>query len=304
MRSLLTSILLASVVMATGTGADALATPDTRPALPPLRYAAQVVDGHELLAYDAEGDGRIVEVLGDLRHADHIAVLVPGAGHSLDTYFSGRAGGTPRQSGLALLAELRRQAPHEQVAVVVWLGYDTPEGVDAASARSDRARPGARDLARLTHQLPAAARITLVGHSYGSVVIGQAAPAARADDIVVVGSPGLDAAVEADLRTGATVWAARAPGDPIRFAPPVRIAGWGHGAAPTSSSFGARSFAVGDIRGHSSYFTPGSESLSNIARIVRGRPDEVTGPTPRTPRPETTVTMPVASVAAAPKGAI
>lgn len=303
MRSLLTSILLATVVMATGTGADALATPDMRPALPSLRYAAQVIDGHQLLAYDAEGDGRIVEVLGDLRHTDHIAVLVPGAGHRLATYFSSRTGGAPRRAGLALLAELRRQAPHERVAVVVWLGYDTPEGVDTASARSDRARSGARDLARLTHQLPASARITLVGHSYGSVVIGQAAPAARADDIVVVGSPGLDAAVEADLRTSATVWAARAPGDPIRFAPPIRVAGWGHGAAPTSSSFGAQSFAVGDVRGHSSYFTPGSESLSNIARIARGRSDEVTGRTASTPRSETTVTMPAASVAAAPKGA-
>nr|WP_238342206.1 alpha/beta hydrolase [Actinopolymorpha rutila] len=261
-------------------GVSAVALTDSHTALPPLRYAARTVDGHRFLAYDTRGDGRVVEVLGDLATADQVAVVVPGAGHRLATYFTGDARPTPRGAGRALLAELRRQSPGTGSAVVVWLGYDTPEGVDLASARSERAKAGARDLARfvrrLARQVPPDTRIALVGHSYGSVVIGRAAAAVQVDDIVVVGSPGMDADTRAGLHTTARVWAARAPGDPIRFAPPLRVGGFGHDTDPTAPRFGARGFSVGTARGHADYFARGTESLVNIARIVRGRTDEVT----------------------------
>ncbi|SDS55351.1 alpha/beta hydrolase [Actinopolymorpha singaporensis] len=281
MRTLLPPLVAATVLLGIAPGGSAVASLDSHTALPPLRYAARTVDGHRFLAYDARGDGRVVEVLGDLASADQVAVLVPGAGHRLADYLTGEdARPTPRGAGRALLAELRRQSPGAESAVVVWLGYDTPEGVDLVSARSERAEAGGRDLTRfvreLGHRVSPDTRITLVGHSYGSVVIGRAAPAVHVDDIVVVGSPGMDAGTLADLHTGARVWAARAPGDPIRFAPPLRVGGFGHGTNPAAPGFGARAFAVGTARGHAGYFTPGTESLANIARIVRGRTDEVT----------------------------
>lgn len=257
-------------------GSDAGAHPD----FGPLVYAQQVDHGRQFLAYDRRGDGRIVEVLGDLRTAQHVAVVVPGSGHRLGNFTTSRSGAAPRRNGEALLAELERQAPQEKVAVVVWTGYDTPERVNLDAARSDRAIPGGRDLARLTEELrdlvPATATITLTCHSYGSVVCGRAAPGARAENIVAVGSPGMDAGDASDLRSDAHLWSARTSDDPIRFVPDVRFAGFGHGSDPSKAEFGATVFETGEIRGHDSYYDPGSESLANIARIVLGRDNEVT----------------------------
>ena len=256
---------------------------DPHPALQPLAYAAHAAHatgGRQLLAYDDTGDGRVVEVLGDLDAAEHVAVVVPGSGHRLGNFWTSTSPAAPRRNGADLLAEMRRQSPRTGVAVVVWLGYDAPEQVDLVAARSDRAATGAGDLARLTWRLPARASVTLVGHSYGSVVVARAARAARVDDLVVIGSPGMDAASVTDLGTPAAVWAARGPRDPIAFVPSVRIGGVGHDADPTSAGFGARTFATGRVAGHDGYYEPGSESLANIARIAVGRSDQVTSATP------------------------
>lgn len=250
------------------------------PALAPLAYTQRTDHGRQFLAYDRQGDGRVVEVLGDLRTAQHVAVVVPGSGHRLGNFTTSRSGAAPRRNGEALLAELKRQAPQEKVAVVVWTGYDTPERVNLDAARSERAAPGGRDLARLIDLLaelaPVAETVTLTCHSYGSVVCGRAAPGARADNIVVVGSPGMDAGRVSELHTQAQVWAARTTDDPIRFVPDVRFGEFGHGEDPSKPKFGAEVFRTGEIGGHDSYYEPGSESLANIARIVLGRDDEVT----------------------------
>jgi pimeloyl-ACP methyl ester carboxylesterase len=134
---------------------------------------------------------------------------------------------------------------------------------------------GAEDLVRLTRLFPSTATVTLIGHSYGSVVVGYAAPKARADNLVLIASPGVDVPSVADLHTPARVWAARGPRDPIGLVPSVRIAGLGHGADPVSAGFGARTFATGEISGHDHYYQPGSESLANLARIALGRSDQV-----------------------------
>jgi hypothetical protein len=281
-KTRLKSFVLAGVLAIPPGAAAQVATNASsgHPALEPLAYAQRIDHGRQFLAYDRQGDGRVVEVLGDLRTARRVAVVVPGAGHRLDNFTTSRSGAAPRRNGEALLAELKRQAPQEKVAVVIWTGYDTPERVNVDAARSDRAIPGGRDLARLTQLLarlaPAAETVTLTCHSYGSVVCGRAAPAARADNIVAVGSPGMDADRVSELRTKAQVWAARTSDDPIRFVPDVRLGGYGHGEDPSKPEFGAKVFRTGKIRSHDNYYESGSESLANIARIVLGRDDEVT----------------------------
>jgi hypothetical protein len=60
----------------------------------------------------------------------------------------------------------------------------------------------------------------------------------------------------------------------------VRVGGLGHGVDPVSAGFGASVFDTGSITGHDQYYAPGSESLANLARIVLGRTDEVTGVAP------------------------
>jgi hypothetical protein len=61
-----------------------------RAAGPP--YADWVADGRWFLIFDARGDGRVVEVLGDLAGADRIAVLVPGVGSTLADFDRGLVG--------------------------------------------------------------------------------------------------------------------------------------------------------------------------------------------------------------------
>jgi pimeloyl-ACP methyl ester carboxylesterase len=250
-----------------------------------LRYTAnkQVTGGIRtaglLLAYDRRGDGRIIEVFGDLASAEHIVVIVPGSGwdrHAILTR-TGPEKANPVAGAQALRAEMLRQAPSARVAVVVWLGYDTPENIDRQAARSERAIPGARDLTRFVAGLPGTAPVSLVGHSYGTVVVGRAAAhSPRATEVVALASPGMDTGSAPGLDTRARVWAARVPGDPIGYSPHVRLGGYGHGTDPIDPRFGARIFRTGSAQGHGGYYAPGTESLANLARIALGRTPEVT----------------------------
>jgi hypothetical protein len=262
--------LVGTLAFGTGGGVGYVSAFDPHPELGALTYQASVVDGRRLLALDPRGDGRVVEAFGDLEHAEHIAVLVPGCGPSLSDFTTSPSKASPRKNARSLLAELRRIAPETKTAVVAWVGYDTPEVINLSAVRSERAEVGARDLARLTTLLPAKADVTLICHSYGSVTCGLAAKAARAENLVALGSPGMDASTAADLGTTARVWAARTVDDPIRFVPYTRVLGLGHGTDPVSPAFGARVFSTGSVAGHDSYYANGSESLANLARIVLG----------------------------------
>lgn len=230
-----------------------------------------------LLAFDGRGAGRAVEVFGDLARAQRIAVLVPGSDTSLDTYARFRATAT------ALAARLAAQAPPgTRTAVVAWLGYTTPGTISTTVltvSRADEAAPRLRELVRRLHGVAGrAAHITLVCHSYGSVVCGRAAHGLDVDDIALIGSPGTGADDVAALRTRARVWAARGGDDWVAEVPHVRadllVTTVGFGTDPVSPAFGARVFAAGD-GGHSDYFRPGSVALANLARIVLGAQQEV-----------------------------
>ncbi|MEU5533295.1 alpha/beta hydrolase [Streptomyces sp. NPDC020362] len=255
------------------------------------RMAAADGDGHRaaadralaapsrhLLSFDGRGTGLATEVLGDLTRADRIAVLVPGSDTSVDTY------GRFHRAAAALYEDLTHRAPAGiRVAVVAWLGYRTPGTVSTTvttTTRADRAAPHLRAFVRQLHTLaPARARISLLCHSYGSVVCGRTAPGLPVDDIALVGSPGTGADSVAGLHAHARIWAARGSKDWVAHVPHVR-AGLlgitvGFGTDPVSRGFGARVFDAADAD-HSGYFTPGSASLANLARITLGETSEVT----------------------------
>jgi hypothetical protein len=248
-----------------------------------LRYAANERTAHvrpagRLLAYDPRGDGRVVEVFGDLARAQRIIVIVPGSGWTLHKLLAaaGPDKANPIAGAQALLAETHRLAPTVDVAVVVWLGYDAPENIDRQAARSERAIAGAPGLVRFLAGLPGHATVTLVGHSYGTVVAARAADSPRVTNVVALASPGMDVGSAAGLHTRARVWAARVPGDPIGYTPHVRIGGYGHDTDPIDPRFGATVFRTGSAHGHGGYYAPGTESLTNLARIALGRTAEVT----------------------------
>ncbi|MFF8938423.1 alpha/beta hydrolase [Streptomyces paradoxus] len=234
--------------------------------------------GRHLLRFDGRGSGRVTEVLGDLARADRIAVLVPGSDTSLDTY------GRFHAAAAALHRQLARQAPAgTHTAVVAWLGYETPGTVSTTVTTTGRAEQAAPHLRALVADLRAVAgtgpRISLLCHSYGSVVCGRAAAGLAVDDIALVGSPGTGADTAAGLHTRARVWAARGGDDWVENVPHLDLDLFGttvgFGTDPVSPAFGARVFAAGD-GGHSDYFRPGTASLTNLARIVLGETEAVT----------------------------
>jgi hypothetical protein len=262
---------------------------------------AMAASSRHFLTFDGRGSGRTAEVLGDLAHADRVAVLVPGSDTSLDTYDRFRATATH------LWTELNRRggkitatgtgtggagtgasvdthaAPGPRTAVVAWLGYETPATISTTVATSGRAEQAAPRLREFIRQLRGIvgekARLSLLCHSYGSVVCGRAAAGLDVDDIALVGSPGTGADTATALHTRARVWAARGSDDWVGEVPHVKADLFGttvgFGTDPISPTFGARVFAAGD-GGHSDYFAPGSVSLTNLARIVLGETSEVT----------------------------
>lgn len=267
-------------------------------------------EGRQFLQFDGRGRGRAVEVLGDLAHADRIAVLVPGAETNLDTYDS--LGGHPAPgltwrdgaasacadpswdtaradhrslggAALELRQELCRQDPAAKVAVVTWLGYDAPGITGPAVLTDGRARqasPALRDFVAALQRINPRAGVSLLCHSYGSVVCGQAAPGLKVADIALFASPGVAVSSVAALHTPAAVWAGRGGSDWIADVPHLSIglaggSSLGFGQDPLAAAFGARRFAAGD-GGHSDYFTPNSLSLQNLARIVLDRQPEGT----------------------------
>ncbi|WP_369234378.1 alpha/beta hydrolase [Streptomyces sp. R21] len=233
---------------------------------------AMAVPSRHFLSFDGRDAGQAVEVLGDLAHADRVAVLVPGSDTSLDTYNRFRAGA---------LALHHRLGAH--TAVVAWLGYETPGTVSTTVLTAGRAEDAAPRLRAFVRELRGvvgqSAHISLLCHSYGTVVCGRAAHGLDVDDIALVGSPGTGADSAAALHTSARVWAARGADDWVADVPHVRAEVFGttvgFGTDPVSRDFGARVFAAGD-GGHSDYFTPGSVSLDNLARITLGDTSEVT----------------------------
>lgn len=241
-------------------------------------YRDWAAAGRRFLLFDPTGDGFAAEVLGDPATAERIAVLVPGVGTTLADFDRG-LGGVARRAPAAqarrLYAELVRSSPHARVAVVAWLGYDPPDGWGLSVVTEDRAVSGAAALTgfvrRLAGDRPAAA-ITVIGHSYGSVVLGLAAARlpAQVTDLVALGSPGMGVDHAADLGTGARVWAAEAAADWIRHVPGVRVLGLGHGRRPTTTGFGARPLPTDGVTGHDGYFEPCGATLPALAQVVLG----------------------------------
>ncbi|RSS42035.1 hypothetical protein EF912_30940 [Streptomyces sp. WAC07061] len=229
------------------------------------KLRAMAGTGARFLVFDGRGQGRAVEVFGDLGDADRIAVLVPGSDTNLDTYQRFREGARSLQQ--------RLKAEHPRSAVVAWLGYDTPGTVSTTVLTTDRADRAAAELGPFLSGLrkltPAGARISLLCHSYGSVVCGRTRTGPEVTDMALYGSPGTGAATRAKLATTARVWAGRGSGDWIGKVPHVRLGGVGFGTDPVDPAFGARAFAAGSA-GHSDYLKHGTESLGSLARIVLG----------------------------------
>jgi len=257
------------------TAPSVIGTPTDHPGAPwtqtpdPVRYGTTTA---HILFNDPAGDGRIAVVVGTLGTAAHVAVLVPGMGTEA----------TDIGSLVADAERLRRAAEGVggSTAVVAWIGYDAPKGLDDPHrfevVSEAQAIAGGAALVAFVSELRSMApgSITVIGHSYGSTVVGDAAKSGLdADRLVVIGSPGMSANSIDDLHLSpkTELFAAAIPGDPVAHLQ------W-FGDDPTAPGFGARVFDTGTgasllanpFDNHGEYFAPGSLSLANVGRIVAG----------------------------------
>ncbi|MFF1818708.1 alpha/beta hydrolase [Kribbella sp. NPDC058245] len=215
----------------------------------------------QFLSVDPLGQGRAVEVHGDLEQAQNVAVLVPGMGNSLETF-----------RGQSDRADLIRTEAGPGTATIAWLDYDSPQGFVEAASKQAALDGGPRlatfltDLRELTD-----ATTTLVGHSYGTDVVGQALlNGGRADRVVLTGSPGITKYVDeaADfVQLPTRLYVERAPGDYVSYSE------W-HGPDPATFPDAIRMATNGDeavsVHWHNEYYRVNSEALRNIGRVVRG----------------------------------
>jgi hypothetical protein len=127
--------------------------------------------------------------------------------------------------------------------------------------------------------------VTVLGHSYGSTVVGYAAMnGLAANDIAFLGSPGVGASSVSQLSPGAGhVWAGMTEHDPIVQ---TTSGDWftsdGSSTTPYDKAFGANQFGAGSaenvLHAHSTYYQDGSESLRNLGNIATGHYDAVSEP--------------------------
>jgi hypothetical protein len=218
----------------------------------------------QLQLLDLAGD-RVVLAVGDLDTADAVALLVPGIWNS-----PGDDLGRLTRDAVEVGDAARAAAPAMAVATVVWLGYRPPSTLPGIATRGAANRGGtalARSLdgvaARAVGGMPRP-RATVVAHSYGTVVVDEAADVPgplRADAVVLLGSPGM----EDDARS------LEAPEVFDLAAQDDLIAKLRHfGRSTGDGEFGSVALPGDPSMGHSDYYDPGHPTLPAIGEVVAG----------------------------------
>ena len=205
-------------------------------------------------------------LFGHLGTARHVAVVVPGVGDGTNLC----------RDWIPGARNLYRAAA--STAVILWKGYDNPDDLLAAAAGSiecsDVLVTAGRDLTAFVTSLSLAPdqTLTVVAHSFGSIVTGSALADSGLEctDVVVAGSPGMTVDDLRQLHVDEShFFAEQAPGDPI-----AELGVFG--SSPAAPTFGGRRLSTNGpghvvVRAHSSYFEPGSQALENIVDVVMGR---------------------------------
>jgi hypothetical protein len=240
---------------------------------------------------DDTGHGAVA--IGNPDYATRNGIFVPGTGQDLARVPFSDARAVAMYN--AARAADKTLGPKD-VSITTWMGYDRPMELSHA-AFPDPARSGADGLDTFQSGLRAshvgqASIDTVIGHSYGSTLVGAAASGGHhldADNVIAVGSPGMlvDGADGLSLESGARVYAMRAANDIIGMAGVVTE--WTLGPDPTAPNFGARGLAADPeppgilglptIEAHSSYWDQRNVALANMGAVIAGvAPPQIVGP--------------------------
>jgi hypothetical protein len=246
-----------------------------------------------LQVYEPEafkGDGRAAIAIGNPDEAANTAVVVPGTGNSVPGGFLGGNNATD------LYKEANAADRTNHTAVVAWMGYDAPDSpLDPRIGMTDLAHQGGQLLAADVNGLNAThegkGHMTVLGHSYGSTTVSDAAAGygMHADDVVLVGCPGTDmarSAADFHLNEGGHLYVGAASSDPVTTfgsIPQIPVPGTDFtvslGPDPSMDGYGSTRFKA-EVPGltiplvdHLQYYRPGSESLFSMGDIVSGHGD-------------------------------
>lgn len=248
-----------------------------------------------LMKYDPEafeGEGAAAIAIGNPDKAANTTVMVSGLTTSV------AAGTLADGSGARVFTEANKADPQSSTAVVQWMGYNAPD-LDAdldtnmvGVSEPYMARAGAQLLApdvnalAVTHEGDPS-HTTVIGHSYGSTTVADAAAGygMRVDDVVLVGCPGTDlarSAADFHLPPDGHLFVGAASTDFVTGLgrEHLNIPGVGLGNDPAMDGYGSTRFhaevaelSINPFNEHTSYFDDGSESLFSIADIVSGHGD-------------------------------
>ncbi len=264
-----------------------------------------------LLGFDPSGNGKAIVAVGNPDTADNVVTYVPGTGAGL------RSVRTDMARADLIADEATKLDPGSSTSAIMWIGYEAPqdlgEAVDPKFA--ERAGPTLDSFQhglRATHE-GAPSHNTVLGHSYGSTVVGHTAAdhGLAADDVIFLGSPGVgvDHASELGLDRD-HVWSSHAKNDPIQHAlDPGDVArsmitpdpefDLIHGHNPSADDFGGRTFTsdpgspmewqvqagpwyrpwdvdvMFSTDAHSEYWEQRSSSLKNMTAIIIDQDDLV-----------------------------
>lgn len=253
-----------------------------------------------LWAYDPlafNGQGKAAVAIGNPDTAQNTAVVVPGTGSSVED------GWLESDNATNLYDQMRLGAPDESTSVIAWMGYDAPDSpTDTRIATPGLARAGGDLLAADVNGLSAThegvpSNLTVVGHSYGATTVADAFAGSgmKADNAVLIGSPGTDLAQSAadfHLPEGGQVYVGAASSDPVTWLGqagpipdiinrelhyPLGLEA-GLGTDPAGDGFGSVRFdaevpgrsGLPDFGDHSRYYDVGSESLRAMTDIANG----------------------------------
>jgi hypothetical protein len=229
-----------------------------------------------LLGFSADEDGRAIVANGNPDTADHQAVYVPGTTSDLNSI----EGNINRMVNLWEVAHAKSGG--QSVSTITWLGYDAPDEVVKDARHDSYAYNGAPafnkflDGLEASHTGDAPPHRTVIGHSYGSTLIGAAAQKGilNADDVVFAGSPGVlvSGADELDVHKG-HVWNEEGGSDPVPELGRSFLGGDGT-IIPSDPGFGANQMET-NTHGHGGYWNPDSDSLLNQGLVVVGKGDDV-----------------------------
>ncbi|MEU0794896.1 alpha/beta hydrolase [Amycolatopsis sp. NPDC005961] len=257
-------------------------------------YEDILANNRQILKFDPSGNGRIAELVGHIEPGTrNVGLFVPGVNTQMSN-FDAYAG-----LGRSLVAA----DPTGRTAMVVWADGVFPQNPVVQGPDASYAQAMAPDLKHFTDDLRgeisshAGSDVTLtaIGHSYGGATVGLAeTQGLDVDRVLHVESAGMGHGVwsPADLppsQAGVQRFSMTAPLDPIELAQGnawgLEWTGIGHGADPDTfpgvteleTGRAADGSQLWGLSSHSDVLKPGSESWTNMYRVLTSGPTTPNG---------------------------